>query len=111
MSDVTQQPGELGQIEVRTTRRGVSKPYIAGTRISVENVYVCHELQGMSPNEIVAAYPHLTLSQVHSALAWYFEHAGEIRRQLKESEEFAEKCEAEQGPTRFSELRDAILST
>ncbi|MFQ5733001.1 MAG: DUF433 domain-containing protein [Planctomycetaceae bacterium] len=102
------QPVTSGHIEIRTTRSGAYKAYIAGTRISVENIYVCHELQGLSPDEIVMAYPHLTLAQIHSALAYYFEHADEIREQLRESEEFAERMADAQGPTRYTQLRDAL---
>lgn len=93
-------------IEFRTTRGGESKAYIAGTRISVENIYVCHELQRMTPDEIVAAYPHISLAQVHGALAYYFEHSSEIREQMKRSKAFAVRMEAEQGHTVFSQLRD-----
>lgn len=109
MDSQPQQTVDLGLIEMRTTRRGVSKAYIAGTRVSVENIYVCHELHGLTPDEVIASYPHLTLSQVHEALAYYYAHPDEIRRQLKEAEEFAEQCEADEGPTKFSQLRDAVL--
>jgi uncharacterized protein (DUF433 family) len=96
-------------IEIRPSSVVGPKAYIAGTRISVENVYVCHELQGMTADEIVAAYPHLRLAQVHAALAYFFERPEEIREQMKQSKEFASRMEAEQGPTRFTRLRDELL--
>ena len=97
-------------IEVRSTRRGVEKPFIVGTRIGVETIYACHELQGMTPDDIVESYPQLTLPQIHAALAYYFERPEEIRVQLAESEAYAASLEQEVGATKYSEQRDAYLS-
>jgi len=40
---------------------------------------------GMSIDEILTTLPNLTPSQVHSALAYYFDHQEEIDSDLKES--------------------------
>ena len=40
---------------------------------------------GMSVDEILTTLPHLTPSQVHSALAYYFDHQEEIDKDLIES--------------------------
>ena len=40
------------------------KPRIAGHRISVQNIVVWHERMGMSPDEIAATYPSITLADV-----------------------------------------------
>jgi uncharacterized protein (DUF433 family) len=45
------------------------RPRIDGHRITVEDVAIWHERMGMSPEEIVSAYPTITLSEVHAALA------------------------------------------
>ncbi len=92
--------------ELRPTRSGGEKAYVAGTRISVENIYVCHELHELSPDHILSSYPHLNLPQIHAALAYHYEHASEIRDQLKQDEDFAGNLAAEQGPTRFTKLQD-----
>jgi len=42
---------------------------------------------GMSVDEILTSLSHLTSSQVHSALAYYFDHQEEIDRDLEESSE------------------------
>lgn len=104
------EPVTQNYIDVRTTRGGEDKPFIAGTRISVQDIYVWHELRGRTPDEIVADYPHLTLAQVHAALTYFFDHADEIRGQLKAEREFAESMEVAQGPTKFSKLRDKLMS-
>lgn len=102
-----QMPFEPNQhIEIRESRLVGPKPYIAGTRIGVEDIYACHDLRGMTPDEIVSAYPHLTLAQVYAALAYFHDHAHEIREQMTAADDFAARLEQEQGPTRFTQLRD-----
>jgi uncharacterized protein (DUF433 family) len=77
---IVQTPGCLG-----------GKPRIDGLRISVEHVAIDYESLGMSPDEICAAYPPLTLAQVHAALAYFYDHQAEIRAQIEAGLQFAEK--------------------
>jgi uncharacterized protein (DUF433 family) len=79
------------------------KPRIAGHRITVSDVAIWHERIGMSPDEIVSEYPSITLSDVHAALAYYFDHRDEVDREILEGEEFAEKLRAG-APSIFEEL-------
>jgi hypothetical protein len=46
---------------------------------------------GMSPDEIVSAHPSITLSDVHAALAYYFENRERIDADIKEGERFVEE--------------------
>ena len=66
------------------------KPCVAGTRIRVQDIYVWHELQAKTPDEIVSTFPQLTLSDVHAALAYFWDNREEIQKQMTESEEFVE---------------------
>jgi uncharacterized protein (DUF433 family) len=66
------------------------KARIAGTRIRVQDVYLWHELQGQSADEIVSHFPHLSLADVHAALSYYFDHRDEIQRQMKADDAFVE---------------------
>jgi uncharacterized protein (DUF433 family) len=58
------------------------KPRIAGSRIRVKDVVIWHDRQGMTPAEIVSKWPHLTLSDIHAALAYYHDHREEINTEL-----------------------------
>jgi uncharacterized protein (DUF433 family) len=80
------------------------KPRIAGHRITVSDVAIWHERMGMSPDEIVSEYPTITLSDVHAALAYYFDHRDEVNREILESEKFAEQNRAGAASI-FEELR------
>ncbi len=66
------------------------KPCIAGTRIRVQDVYVWH-LQGLSADEIVSRFPHLTMADVYAALAYYWNRRDEIQRQMQEETDFVEQ--------------------
>lgn len=70
-------------IEFRPTREGGRRSYIAGTRISLVDIYVHHVLRGESAEQIVAAFPHLTLSQVFAALAYCFDNLPGIRAEFQ----------------------------
>jgi len=85
------------QIELRPNRSGQPRAFIAGTRVRVQDIYGHSELQGKTPDEITAALPHLTLAQVHTALAYYFEHREEILREIREDGDFAAAMRSQLG--------------
>jgi len=89
----------MSQAHIQTDE-ATGKPCIAGTGIRVWDVYVLHERQGKTPDEIVAASPHITLADVHAALAYYWDNKEEIDRQMKEADEFVAQLKATggQGP-------------
>ena len=74
-------------IETVSSKCG-GKPVITGTRIRVWDVFVHHERLGKSPDEIVRAYPHITLADVHAALAYYWDHKDQIDQQMRDADEF-----------------------
>ena len=59
-------------------------PIIAGTRIAVRTIAGYYQM-GMDVDEILATLPHLAPAQVHSALAYYFDHQNEIDADLQDS--------------------------
>lgn len=58
------------------------KPRIAGHRIRVIDIVLWHEKLGLSPDEILGLYPGISLSDVHAALAYYFDHRREMEDEL-----------------------------
>lgn len=85
-------------IETRPSRVVGDRAYIAGTRVSVEDVYLRHEMGGQTPDEIVESLPHLTLPQVFAALSYAFSHLDEIRQQMKEGNDAVAQFRAATGP-------------
>ncbi len=49
------------------------QPIISGTRIAVRTIAGYYQM-GMDVDEILTTLQHLTPSEVHSALAYYFDH-------------------------------------
>ncbi len=76
---------------VRTDARGVA--WIDDTNVKVIEVVLAHVAHGWSPEEIHFQHPHLSLAQIHGALAYYYDHQTEmdqeIERQLRESDTLA----------------------
>jgi uncharacterized protein (DUF433 family) len=89
---------------VRTPGVRGGKTRIAGHRITVADVAIWYERMGMSPDEIVSEYPTITLSDVHAALAYYFDHRDEVDREIQDGEEFAEGLRAG-APSILDELK------
>lgn len=46
------------------------KACIAGHRIRVMDIVICYEHRGMTADEIIDQYPTITLSDVHTAMAY-----------------------------------------
>ena|SRR5688500_9038480 len=67
------------------------KPCIAGHRIRVQDIYVLHELQGRSADEIVDAYPQLTHADVYAALAYFWDNRETILAQMRAGDELVEQ--------------------
>lgn len=83
------------------------KPHIAGHRIKVQHVAIWHERMGMTPEEIVATYPSLSLSAVYAALAYYHSHHAEIDADIEADERFVAKMKAKSDPSRLQDNRAA----
>ena len=60
-------------------------PTIAGTEVRVVDVARAYEHGGHSPDEITSFYGDLTLGDVHTALAYYFDNLEEFYRQSTEA--------------------------
>jgi hypothetical protein len=57
---------------------------------------------GMAPEDIAIEYPHLTLAQVHAALAYYHANREEIEADISQEEQAAARWERQlsDGPKR-----------
>ncbi len=65
---------------------GGGRPIISGTRTRVSNIVAYYKL-GLSSDELVREFPHLTLSQIHDALSYYYEHQKEIDKEIDDESE------------------------
>jgi uncharacterized protein (DUF433 family) len=78
-------------------------PMLTGTRIKVVEIVLDHLAHGSDAQEIHREFPHLSLGQIYSALAFYYDNQdkmeAEISRRIERSEEFRGKFEAMLGPS------------
>ncbi|MGL4513896.1 MAG: DUF433 domain-containing protein [Lacipirellulaceae bacterium] len=81
------------------------KPCVAGTRVRVWDVATHVEHFGETPDQVLHAYPHLSLADVYGAMAYYWDHREEIEQQMKEADAFVEKMMRESGPSLFDQVR------
>lgn len=58
-------------------------PRIAGTTTKVIEVVLDQQAYGWSPEEIQYQHPHLTLGQIHAALAYYWDHRAELDQDIQ----------------------------
>jgi uncharacterized protein (DUF433 family) len=72
------------------------KPRIAGTRIRVQDIVVWTE-EGRSPDEIVRSFPHLMLSDVYAALAYYHDNRIVIDEHIRNDDAMVSRLKAEAG--------------
>ncbi len=87
---------EIGSLIDRDPSVRGGRPKIAGTGVAVMRIAGWYKL-GLTPEEIAEQYGHLTLAQVHAALAYYHANADEIEADLAGEEALAERLESESG--------------
>jgi len=56
--------------------------WIDQTRVKVIEVVLDKLAHGSSPEEMHFQYPHLSLAQIHAALAYYYDHQAELDAEI-----------------------------
>ncbi len=62
-------------------------PVITGTRFPVRSVAHYIIRPGLTPEELIEKFSHLSLAQVYDALAYYYDNRQEIDRDIAENTE------------------------
>lgn len=78
-----------------TRKKGVcgGRSIIIGTRIPVWSIIKWYKV-GMSIEEILKGFPHLTPAQVYDAFSYYYDNKKEIEHDIVENEEGHNKRDA-----------------
>ena|SRR2546428_11304823 len=83
--------------------------WISGAKVKVIEVATDKLAHGSSPEEMHFQYPHLSLAQIHAALAYYYEHQdefdAEIVRQANWAAEMAERAKDSPLQKRLREMK------
>jgi uncharacterized protein (DUF433 family) len=67
--------------------------WIAGANTKVVEVVLDKKAHGWSAEEIHFQHPHLALSQIHSALAYYYQNREELDEQIEHDYREAKRLE------------------
>ena len=70
---------------------------LAGTQTKVVEIVVDHLAHGSDAVEIRREFPHLTLGQIHSALAYYYDHKQDVDEDIRQRRLKVEAIRAEIG--------------
>jgi uncharacterized protein (DUF433 family) len=77
---------EIGTLIGRESGIRAGRPKIAGTGLTVRRIVGWYKM-GLAPEDIALEYPHLTLAQVHAALAYYHANREEIEADIVQEEQ------------------------
>ena len=88
---ITQTPGICG-----------GRPRIAGTGVSVRRIVGWYQM-GETPEEIAMQIPHLSMAQVHAALAYYHANREEMDEAMAAERAEYDRLEREHRESRTSE--------
>ena len=72
---------------------------IDDTRMKVSHLVSEKHAYGWSPEELHFQHPHLSLGQIHSALAYYWDHKEAIDSEIEEALELEDSLRAKRDET------------
>lgn len=101
---------DIGALIEQTPGVRGGRARIAGAGVSVRCIAGWSKM-GMTPEEIAAEYPHLTLAQVHAALAYYHANRGQMDAEMDAEKIEAERLECEHRASRQKPRPSACSST
>ena len=73
-------------------------PMIAGTTMKVVELVLDHLAYGWSPEELHFQHPSLTMGQIYSALAYYWDHKAELDQDIERRLQFVEQVQQSTKP-------------
>lgn len=76
-------------------------PIIQGTTMKVTEIVMAQMAHGWTPEEIYINHRYLSMSQIHSALAYYWDHKPELDAAIDADVQYAEKMRTAAGESPF----------
>ena len=74
-------------------------PIVAGTNMKIIELVLEKMAYGWSPEELHFQHPYLSLGQIYSALAYYWDHKEALDRDIEERLKLANQIQKETGRT------------
>ncbi len=90
---------------VRRDAQGVA--WVDDTQVKVVEVVLSKQAYELTPEELHEQYAHLSLAQIHAALAYYYDHQEEMDVEILRRSRLAEELRAQaQDPSLQTRLRE-----
>ncbi len=67
---------------------------VSGTGVRVSEIVLDKLAYGWSPEETHRQHSHLSLAEIHAALAYYYDHQRELEEEIETDLEYAERLTA-----------------
>src|SRR5687767_12308631 len=96
-------PAPFEYAHISHDEKGV--PFVTGTTMKVVELVMAQRAYGWSPEELHFQHPHLSLGQIHSALAYYWDHQDELDRDIERRSRLVDEIRSEVG---FSPLAERL---
>lgn len=107
MSDTVNTPEVAKTAYAHIVLDAKGRPVIEGTRMKVSHLVTEHLSWGWSPEELHFQHPHLTLGQIHSALAYYWDHKEQVEAEIEQALKEVDKLrEANAATSVLAKLRN-----
>jgi uncharacterized protein (DUF433 family) len=97
-------PAKVPYPHIELSSEGV--PILSGTTMKVVELVSAQRAYGWSPEELYFQHPYLSLSQIHSALAYYWDHKEELDRDIERRDRLAEQIQSEMEPASASLVQE-----
>jgi uncharacterized protein (DUF433 family) len=81
---------------------GKGNPILSGSTLKIVELVMAQRAHGWSPEELHFQHPELSLGQIHSALAYYWDHKDELDADIEQRSRYAEQARQEAGPSRLA---------
>jgi uncharacterized protein (DUF433 family) len=85
---------DIGTMITRTPGIKGGTPHLAGTGVTVRTIVRWHD-SGLEPEEIANRIGHISLGQVHAALAFYYANKEMMGREMAEEAAESDRLERE----------------
>jgi uncharacterized protein (DUF433 family) len=83
-------------------------PVIEGANTKVIEVVLPVRTSGITPEQLHLDLPHLSLGQIHSALAYYWDHQDELDADIRRRRDYADRMRKEHGQPPVAERLRAL---
>ncbi len=84
-------------------------PHIAGTTMKVVELVTAQTAHGWSPEERHFQFPYLSLGQIYSSLAYYWDHQGVLDQDIARRQAMAEDLQKQlSSPALHARLRGRV---